>query len=472
MSDSHGRVLVVEKNPSVGQAIAALLESQGIVPIVMGSGEDAITAAQGQHFDVALVDPDLPGLGGTQLLRALKTADDQTLIAITSGYSTVNDAAEAMRAGAFDYLPKPVRSEELILLLKRAFARIGESAARTAEGNETGFAGIIGRSAAMRSIFETIRRVCDSRATILIEGPSGTGKELVARAIHEQGKRRAFPFISVHCSAIPTDLLESELFGHERGSFTGAVRTQKGKFELANEGTLLLDEIATLAPRAQVDLLRVLQERKLTRIGGSEIIRTDARVIATTNEPLGSLVTAGRFREDLYYRLNVVRLELAPLRERPEDIELLTRHFIEKHADESDRAVTGLSETALSILSAAPWPGNIRQLENAVERAIVMGSGHEILPHHLPPEVLEGDDHGRSAEADEPGDADLCLTSRIATLERELILRALHRSNHNRVRAAEKLKITERTLRYKIKNYEIEVPRSTAATSQEERRAK
>jgi len=463
MNDSHGQVLVVEQNVGVGQAVASLLESQGIVAVVLQSGEEAVAAMRTTHFDLALIDPTLPGLGGNELLRALKEADPETLIVITSGFSTVNDAAEAMRAGAFDYLPKPVRSEELVLVVKRAFERIGESARREEE-DEKGFAGIVGRSEPMKSIFETIRKVRDSRATVLIEGESGTGKELVARAIHEQSKRRAFPFVSIHCSAIPTDLLESELFGHEKGAFTGAVRMQKGKFELANRGTLLLDEIATLDQRAQVDLLRVMQERKFTRIGGSETIRTEARVIATTNKPLRGLVAAGRFREDLYYRFNVVRIEMAPLRKRVEDIALLAYAFIEKHASDGDRAVRGISEAALDILRRVPWPGNIRELENAIERAIVMGSGAEILPHHLPPEILEDDRLPSHLEDSHPlPDGDLRMADRVAALEERLILRALQNSNQHRVGAAQELGITERTLRYKMKNYGIDVPRSGAA---------
>jgi DNA-binding NtrC family response regulator len=326
-----------------------------------------------------------------------------------------------------------------------------------------GLGQLVGRSAPMREVFETIRRVAasSSRSTVLIEGESGTGKELVARAIHDQSEQHAFPFVSVHCSAIPTELLESELFGHERGAFTGAVRTQRGKFELAGRGTLLLDEVGTLDPRAQVDLLRVLQEREFTRIGGSETIRTHARVIATSNEPLRALVASGRIREDLYYRLRVVRIELPPLRERVDDIGLLAHYFLETHAASSGREVRGFSAAALDAIRRAPWRGNVRELAHAVESAVVVGRRSEIDIEDLPVECFEvGEGEGAPNRSES-----LNLARRLGALERTLIGLALKESGYNRVRAAKRLGITDRALRYKLRNHGIDAPRSSSWTA-------
>jgi DNA-binding NtrC family response regulator len=459
----HGTVLIVDEKAAVRRATAAILERQGIESVGVGSPEDAIRLARKKLHNVILVDPSMPRLGGRDLVRALKQADPHALIVVTSGYATLRDAAEVMRVGAFEYLPKPIRTEELAMVVKRAFERFGELAIPEERG-EPDFAGIVGVSAPMQRIFDTIRRVAASaRATVLIDGESGTGKEVVAQAIHRRSKRRAFPFISLHCSAIPTTLLESELFGHEKGAFTGATRTQKGKFELADRGTLLLDEVGTLEERAQIDLLRVLQERAFTRIGGSELIQTDARVIATTNEPLEKMVREKQFREDLYYRLNVVRITLPPLRERVEDIPLLADRFREQFAAANERPVTGFTAEAMKILCRYSWPGNARQLENVVERAIVMGAGPEICEEDLGEELRIAERF--SLERGGQEEEDLDLDCRVGALERELILRALDRSGFNRVRAAERLGIAERTLRYKIRKLGIDVPRSTSVSS-------
>ena len=461
MRASHGRILIIDREKNVSTGMASVLESQGISCIARHSGDEAVRALRSHHYEVAIVDPNMPGRGGMELIRELKQVDAGTIIVITSGYAMVQDAVAAMRAGATDYLPKPIRSEELILVVKRAFERIGESAL-SEEEDDAGFAGIIGNSPVMREVFRTIQKVASSKATILIEGESGTGKELVAKAIHYQSRRRAFPFISVHCSAIPSTLLEGELFGHERGAFTGAIRRQKGKLELADQGTILLDEVGTLDERAQVNLLRVLQEREFTRIGGSEIIRIEARVIATSNESLSRLVESKRFREDLYYRLNVVRIQLPPLRARGEDIPLLAKHFIEKCARENGCPVRMLSAEALEILNGSAWSGNARELENVIERAIVMGSGREIRPEHLPAELLEpppSEVAGPEGSAS-LSDDNLRLEGRVGALEAKLIRRALDVSHRNRTLAAEQLGISDRALRYKIRKYGIAVPRT------------
>jgi DNA-binding NtrC family response regulator len=469
MTAPHGRILIVDREDDVSAGMVSVLENQGIPSFSVCNGDDAARAMRKHHYDVAIVDPNMPGSGGVELVRELKQIDAGTIIVITSGYATVQDAGAAMRAGATDYLPKPIRSEELILVVKRAFERIGEGDAPQEEGPS--FGTIIGESPVMREVFDTVRKVSSSRATILIEGESGTGKELVAKAIHRTGKRRAFPFISVHCSAIPTTLLESELFGHEKGAFTGAIRRQKGKFELADQGTILLDEVGTLDERAQIDLLRVLQEREFTRIGGSEVIRTDARVIATSNEPLRDLVEGRRFREDLYYRLNVVRIQLPPLRSRGADILLLVKHFMEKYGPENGRTLSGVSAEAAEILTQSRWPGNVRELENVIERSIVMGSGREILPEHFPQELFEP----RPARVTEPGPKDsgsdsLLLEERVGDLERRLILQALTVSQQNRMQASRRLGISDRALRYKMRKYGMSVPKLAEIEPSEEER--
>jgi len=451
------RVLVVDREAGVRQGLLTLLERQGSTPIAAATSEEALRLAGAEQPELVLVDPDLPGVSGLALIEALARAASGALIVVTTGYPSVKSAVETMRAGVFDYLAKPVRSEELILLVKRAFVHLGERELESAAEQEDGFAGLIGTEKEMQVIFETVRRVASAAATVLVQGESGTGKELVARALHRVGKRRAFPFVAIHCSALPGSLLESELFGHEKGAFTGAIRMQKGKFEIADRGTVLLDEVATLDERAQVDLLRVLQEREFTRIGGSEVIRTSARVVATCNENLRQLVEQGRFREDLYYRLNVVRIDLPPLRERPGDLEPLARHFVAKYARANERAIAEIEHEALARMHSWSWPGNVRELENVIERAVVMGSGQTLRLEDLPDE-LRGAATGAGSPSPDAG-PDLRLQPRVEALERQLIDRALQLSSSNRTRAAELLGISERTLRYKIQRHGICVGR-------------
>jgi len=470
MTSLGARVLIADPELEVARAMLSVLESQGVATRIARTGEEAVAEVRDAGIDVVIVDPSLPGLRGLHLIRALHDSGREPLVVVTSGYATVTDAVETMRAGAFDYLSKPVRSEELILVVKRAFERIGERSSPIDEV-EDGYAGIVGCAPPMRQVFETIRKVAPSQSTVLIEGESGTGKELVARAIHRESRRRAFPFVAVHCSAVPPELLESELFGHEKGAFTGAVRTQKGKFELAGQGTLLLDEVGTLDQRAQVDLLRVLQEREFTRIGGADVLRAEARVVATTNEALVDLVASGRLREDLYYRLNVVRIVLPPLRERPQDIPRLAQHCLEKYAKRDGRSLVGFTEEALEVLQRARWPGNVRELENAIERAIVMGTGSRLGVADLPEELRnpakpQARKEEEAATSGAEGLAEVStwsLPRRIAALERELIEGALEHCGQNRAQAARKLEITERTLRYKIQKHGLHGARSGVA---------
>ena len=453
MTQESCRVLVVDREAEVRQGLVSLLERQGSIPIVAAASDEALRLVSADPPELILVDPDLPGVSGLALIEALSRAAPRSLIVVTTGYPSVKAAVETMRAGVFDYLAKPVRSEELILLVERAFAHLGERELETVAGQEGDFAGLIGTDKEMQAIFETIRRVASAAATVLIQGESGTGKELVARALHRVGKRRAFPFVAIHCSALPGSLLESELFGHEKGAFTGAIRTRKGKFEIADRGTVLLDEVATLDERTQVDLLRVLQEREFTRIGGSELIYTHARVVATCNEDLHKLVELGRFREDLYYRLNVVRIDLPPLRERPGDLEPLVRHFVAKYSRANDRLISEIEHDALARLCCWPWPGNVRELENVIERAVVMGCGSALRLEDLPVNIRGVQSQGSAPSTDD--DSDLRLQPRLEVVERELIDRALQLCDNNRVRAAELLGISERALRYKLQRHGI-----------------
>jgi len=456
MKPRGGRVLIVDRDIAVAEVIVTALLRHGIPSSAAQTADEALEKVALAQHEVAIVNPQLAGLSGFETTRRLLREHDPELVVIQAGFGSLREAVAAMRAGAFEGSFQPARRDELVAMIERAFEHFGE----LKRGGGPGLGGLVGRSAPMREVFETIRRVAasSSRSTVLIEGESGTGKELVARAIHDLSEQCAFPFISVHCSAIPTELLESELFGHERGAFTGAIRTQRGKFELAGRGTLLLDEVGTLDPRAQVDLLRVLQEREFTRIGGSEVIRTQARVIATTNEPLRELVRSGRIREDLYYRLRVVRIELPPLRQRVEDIPLLADHFLSTHAHEAGRRVRGFSATALEAMRRASWRGNVRELAHAVESGVVVGRGAEIDVSDLPAECFEVG-HGQITTDQHES---LNLANRLGALERTLIARALKESGYNRVRAAKRLGITDRALRYKLRNHGIDAPRSSS----------
>ena len=383
----RGRLLVVDDEATARRALATLLSDDGYHVETAASGEEALEKLAASPPDVLLTDVRMPGIDGVELLTRAKARDPQLAVVVMTAFGNVRDAVHAMKVGAEHYITKPIDLDELSLVIDRV---LKQTALRREAGllrervrSENRFDNLLGVSAPMESLFKTIAQVAPSRATVLLTGESGTGKERVAQAIHESSNRRDGPFVKLHCAALAETLLESELFGHEKGAFTGANVRREGRFRLAHGGTLFLDEISEISPAIQVKLLRVLQEREFERVGGNETLKVDVRIIAATNRDLAQMVREGRFREDLYYRLNVVSLRLPPLRERREDITLLAEFFLRRFARESGKSLMGFTAEALQTLITYPWPGNVRELENAVERAVVLASGNLLGREHL-----------------------------------------------------------------------------------------
>ncbi len=443
------RILVVEDEDTVRELLDNTLTDEGYRVTTVGSGEEALKTLQTTLFDVVLLDLNLPGMHGLNVLSAAPVTQTDAQFVIMTAFGSVDSAVEAMKLGAFDYIHKPFRTEELLLLLRRA---IDETALRreVAELRTRVGAGvrerIIGKTAVMQRVFDLIERVAPTRATVLIQGETGTGKELVARAVHEVSGRARKPFVPVNCSALPESLLESELFGHVRGAFTGAVQARRGLFETAQGGTLFLDEISTISPSIQVKLLRVLQERRLTPVGGSESIPVDFRLIAATNDPLAGQVERGDFREDLFYRLNVFPIEVPPLRERKEDIPLLANSFRLRFAEENGLEPPPILPETLSRMMAYDWPGNVRELENSIERSLILHHGSRSLPFESTP--------GLSARTETtPLDRASQEQWSLERLEQEYILKVLDQEGWHQGNAAEILGINRRTLYRKLKRY-------------------
>jgi two-component system, NtrC family, response regulator AtoC len=447
------RILIVDDEESIRHMLLMMLKKADYLVDEAADGAEALEKIRGGEYDTVLCDVRMPKLSGIELLEALQDEALHTTVIVMSAYGTLDTAIEAMKKGAYDYISKPFKKDEVLLTLKKAEERERlfreNQALREVTQREFRFDKIVARSEAMRRIFETVKKVADYPTTILLTGESGTGKELIARAVHYNSVRAKHPFVAVNCGAIPENLLESELFGHVRGAFTDALRNKKGLFEEAGDGTLFLDEIGELPLNLQVKLLRVLQESELRRVGDTRTIPVKARIIAAFARPLGELVDEGRFREDLYYRLNVMPIHLPPLRERPEDITLLSEHFIEKFKKSLGSPVVGISPAALRALANYPWPGNVRELENTIERAMVMAEGNLIKLEALP-EAIQSAEAGVGAFL---GGDDLSIKRGSRALERMLIEKALRRTKGNRTRAAELLEISHRALLYKIKDY-------------------
>jgi len=415
-------------------------------------GESGLRVFKSEAFDVVVTDVQMPGMSGMDVLQEVKRLDRTVPVLIITAYGTIRNAVAAMQAGASDYITKPFNREELRLKIEQALkvrnleAEVEEL--RTERDVRFGFDAIVGRSAPMEEVFRQAQKVARSGATVLILGESGTGKELLARAIHLASPRKEKPFVPVNCTAIPADLLESELFGHEKGAFTGATRSRLGKFEQADGGTLFLDEVGEMRIDLQAKLLRSLQEREIERVGGSKPVQVDVRVIAATNRDLQKAIEENAFREDLYYRLSVIPLRLPSLRERREDVPFLVDHFLSKHSPESTMRV---DSDAMERLTAYDWPGNVRELENAIERSIVLSEEATISPDALPPEMVQ-------PEARTYGGLNLTLPDRgvsLDDLERELIVAALEKHRGNQTRAAAYLGITRPTLIYRMEKYGI-----------------
>jgi two-component system NtrC family response regulator len=451
-------ILVVDDEANYLTVMEALLGGAGYEALTAGSGADALKAAAQAELDLVLTDMKMPRMSGIDLLAELKRLYPDVPVILMTAFGTVEKAVEAMKKGAFDYILKPFKNEEILLTIAKALELrhlllqnrfLSQDLAR-----HVGFPNIVGESKSMQEILALVRRVANSKATVLVSGESGTGKELIARAIHQLSPRAGRPFISVNCAALTETLLESELFGHERGAFTHAVAMRKGRFELADGGTLFMDEVAEMSPALQVKLLRVLQEMEFERVGGNRTIKVDVRVVAATNRDLKEEVEAGRFREDLFYRLNVVHLHLPPLRERPEDIHMLASHFIRKFAQENVKGEVRLTPEALKVLATYAWPGNVRELENVMERAVILCAGNVITPQDLPAE-LAAQTAGGALDIDRFIPLSTPLPEALEHIEEMMIRRALTLSNQVQVRAAEMLGITKSLLQYKLKKYQL-----------------
>ncbi|HET8547124.1 MAG TPA: sigma-54 dependent transcriptional regulator, partial [Bryobacteraceae bacterium] len=385
MSRDKGHILIVDDEFVVRDSLSQWFEAEGYSATPVASGREALAAVAERQFDVALLDIKMPGMDGMELQERLASADPELTVVIMTGYATVETAVRALKRGAWDYITKPVDPDELSHLIAKALEhrRTREENVRLRENLREIFpkTELIGRSPAMKRVVEFIQMVAPTDATVLVTGESGTGKEVVARAIHAAGPRRCMPMVTIHCGALTETLLESELFGHERGAFTGAQYRKKGKFEIADGGTVFLDEISDISLKTQTDLLRVLQEKEVVRVGSHEPIKVDFRCIAATNKELDALVKAGTFRPDLFYRLHVLCIDLPPLRDRREDIPLLVEYFVRKFCGSTNRStIPRVSSEAMDLLMGYEWRGNVRELENAVERALVVGRGTELTP--------------------------------------------------------------------------------------------
>ncbi|MBT8341777.1 MAG: sigma-54-dependent Fis family transcriptional regulator [Desulfatitalea sp.] len=457
-------ILIVDDEKNYPLILSAVLQDEGFETLTAGSGHEALAILDPSDVDLVLTDMKMPGMDGIELMQRIKEKDAELPVIMMTAYGTVETAVEAMQKGAYSYILKPFDNDQLILYVGKAiemYRVVKENRRlRNAVASQYSFGNLIGKSKPMQDVFETIRKVAPAMATVLIEGASGTGKELVAKSIHFNSPRRGNPFVAVNCSALAESLLESELFGHEKGAFTGAVAMRKGRFELADQGTLFLDEIGELSQALQVKLLRVLQEKVFERVGGARPITVDIRLITATNKSLKEEIRKGRFREDLFYRLNVVHIVLPPLRDRLEDIRPLTAHFIEKFSDEryAGHPVKGLDKSAKRLLFEYNWPGNVRELENVIERAMVMCSDEIIRVENLPEDFKQNvrkDDalklDGLSPKA--------TLYETLAHVEKQLILRALQKADYVQAHAAGLLGIGRSGLNQKLKKYGIDVGR-------------
>ncbi len=444
-------ILVVEDGETQREMLTEFLASEGHTVAGAEDGDRAIRQVRDGHFDLLLLDYKMPGMNGIDVLREIKKLNPQISVVMMTAYGTIETAVDAMKLGAVDYISKPIDLDELLALIGRiaerqTLIRENEILRRKLWKKELSTGQLIYKDPAMESIVNMAGRVASSRATVLIQGESGTGKEVFARLIHATSPRSGRPMIVVNCGAIPETLLESELFGHEKGAFTGATARRIGRFEEADGGTLFLDEIGELSPPVQVKLLRFLQEREFQRLGGNQTIRADVRIISATNRNLEERVQEGAFREDLFYRLNVVSMTVPPLRDRRGDIPLLIEYFTQKFSAENEKEITGLSNEAMDTLLKYDYPGNVRELENIIERAVVIARDRVISLRDLP---FEDTSSERFTEHKDGG----ALKDEIESLERTRIEEALEETGNNQTRAAELLGITERTLRYKLRKY-------------------
>lgn len=457
----EGRILVVDDEEIVREVVQTLLRKQGYDVFLAPTAEEALDLLEGSSFDVVLLDLMLPGVDGLEALRRMRERDPEQTIIMMTAFGSVETAVEAMKMGAFHYLTKPFKNDEVLLLLGKALERrhlVDENQRlKQALSQRYRFGRLVGKSRPMQDVFRLVEQIAPSRSTVLIQGESGTGKELIAHAVHAQSTRAHNPFVVVNSNSIPADLLESNLFGHVKGAFTGATHHKKGLFEVAHGGSIFFDEISTVRPEVQAKLLRVMQEREFLPLGSTVTVTVDVRIIAATNVDLKNMVESGEFREDLYYRLNVITVKLPPLRERPEDIPLLVADFLEKYNAENGKSVEGFTPAAQQRLLHHDWPGNVRELENLVERAVVLSRKDWIDEDLVPAEVGEGtmaSSPGPAIPEIEPG---FNYYEAVERYERSLIESTLIRCRGVQKKAAEMLGLKATTLNEKIKRLGIEV---------------
>ena len=461
MSDDKKQILVADDELNLRRVLEAQLKRDGYDVIAVEDGQQALDALEEHHVDVIISDLRMPKVDGMTLLKQVVRELPDIPVIIITAHGTVDTAVEALKLGAFDYITKPFEQSELRNVVGKA-ARTRELTQREVapEPSEPGRYRLIGQSPPMAEVYNIIEKVADTPSTVLLTGESGTGKELIARALHENSSRKDKPFIRVNCAAIPRDLIESELFGYEKGAFTGAVTSKPGRFELAHGGTLFLDEIGEIPVNMQVKLLRAIQEQEFERVGGIKTIEVDVRLVAATNRDLAHEIKQGRFREDLYYRLNVVQVRLPPLRERTSDIPLLIEHFVKRFREKLKKEVVGASDAAMHRLLSHPWPGNIRELENVIERCILFSEGDQIEVGDLPAEVraeVAGSASVAPPKTEKPpGDRPTpglkeAVREAASKVERELIVRALSQTGGNVTHTARLLKISRKSLQTKMK---------------------
>jgi DNA-binding NtrC family response regulator len=441
-------ILVVDDEKNIREGLGKVLELDGYKVLLACDGKEAVQILNRGDVDLVITDLRMPNLSGEEVLQKATTMSPNLPVIILTGHGTIENAVQAMKNGAYDYLTKPVNMDRLSLLVQRALSArelmLQHRAMQEELQKRHQFSNIIGKSESMKKIFEVVQQVAPSRASVLITGDSGVGKEMIADALHYNSSRRDKPLIKVHCAALTETLLESELFGHERGSFTGAVARKRGRFELAHLGTIFLDEIGEISQNVQIKLLRVLEDKTFERVGGEETIEVDVRVIAATNRELKAAIENGEFREDLYYRLNVVNIHIPPLREHKEDIPLLMAAFVKEFSEENGKNIEAIEPKARMILYNHAWPGNVRELRNCIESAVVMSKSNIITVDDLPPHINTESDHGFVR---------ISTGSTLADIEREVIRATLSQQNGNKTRAADVLGIGRKTLHRKLQEY-------------------
>jgi DNA-binding NtrC family response regulator len=461
MSKSLQKVLIVDDDPKILDVMASVLRDGGYTVDTAANGTKAIRSIDSESYDLVITDLKMPEVDGMMVLKHVVDRSPNTMCIILTGYGTIEGAVEAIKAGAFHYITKPVKSAEILTLVEKALKyKLLEREnilLRQQLRKKYRFENFVGDSKPIQEVFELIEKVADTDSTILITGESGTGKELIAKAIHYNSQRRDNPMVVINCGAIPEELLESELFGHEKGAFTGAHKSRMGRFELANGGTIFLDEIGDMSPNLQVKLLRVLQEQQFERVGSTRTIGVDIRVIAATNQDLFSAVNKGKFREDLYYRLNVIPINVPPLRERRSDTPLLVDFFVKKFTQEKQKDVKGFTQQAMDTLLQYDWPGNVRELENLVERVVILSDGDEIGLDDIPQSIRQRAKRMESFEVAIPK-GDIPFDHAVEEYEKRLILRALEETNWVKTKAAELLQMNRTTLIEKMKKKKLQKP--------------